>query len=179
VARSRDKNFVELNRGVTPFGILIQPDPFEKRFRGGVGAWPRLPGGGKGDEGQGTGVERGPARWWCRGLPKTVFERRTHQCLGATADRPCSGLAPQDRRDLSPCPPGDLAARGMQRRQRRATRRRLVSAFRRGWTLILVALLDHEPLPMATFLPKPWPTLSWSNDPSIVHDSGVLHDVAA
>lgn len=71
------------------------------------------------------------------------------------------------------------AALGMQCRQRRATRLRLVSAFRRGWTLILVALLDHEPLPMATFLPEPWPTVALSNDPSIVHDSGVLHDVAA
>ena len=71
------------------------------------------------------------------------------------------------------------AALGMQCRQRRATRRRLVSAFRRGWTLILVARLDHEPLPMATFLPEPWPTGALSNDPGIGHDSGVLHDVAA
>ena len=71
------------------------------------------------------------------------------------------------------------AALSGQRRQRRATRLRLVSAFRRGWTLILVALLDHEPLPMATFLPEPWPTFSLYNDPGIVHDSGVLHDVAA
>jgi len=71
------------------------------------------------------------------------------------------------------------AALGMQRRQRRATRLRLVSAFRRGWTLILVARLDHEPLPIATFLPEPWPTVSLSNAPGMVHDSGVLDDVAA
>ena len=54
------------------------------------------------------------------------------------------------------------AALGMQRRQRRVTRLRMVSAFRRGWTLILVALLDHEPLPIATFLPEPWSTVSLS-----------------
>ena len=42
-------------------------------------------------------------------------------------------------------------------RTRRATRRRLVSVFRRGWSLILVALLDQAPLPMGCFLPEPWP----------------------
>jgi len=35
----------------------------------------------------------------------------------------------------------------------------LVSVFRRGWTLILVALLDHAPLPMGRFVPEPWPTI--------------------
>src|SRR4029450_1423385 len=35
-----------------------------------------------------------------------------------------------------------------QPRTRRATRLRLVSVFRRGWNLILVALLDHAPLPL-------------------------------
>ena len=49
------------------------------------------------------------------------------------------------------------AALSGQRRQRRATRLRLVRAFRRGWVLILVALLDHEPLPLGAFLPEPWP----------------------
>jgi len=42
-------------------------------------------------------------------------------------------------------------------RTRRATRLRLVSVFRRGWSLILVALLDQAPLPMGCFLPEPWP----------------------
>ena len=42
-------------------------------------------------------------------------------------------------------------------RTRRATRLRLVSIFRRGWSLILVALLDQAPLPMGCFLPEPWP----------------------
>jgi hypothetical protein len=44
-------------------------------------------------------------------------------------------------------------------RTRRATRLRLVSVFRRGWTLILVALLDHAPLPLGRFVPEPWPTV--------------------
>jgi hypothetical protein len=71
------------------------------------------------------------------------------------------------------------AALGVQRRQRRATRLRLVSAFRRGWTIILVALLDHEPLPLGTFLPEPWPMVSLIDATTIVHDSGVLDNVAA
>jgi hypothetical protein len=56
------------------------------------------------------------------------------------------------------------AALGVQRRQRRATRVCLVSTFRRGGILILVALLDHEPLPLGAFLPELWPT-----HPSITH----------
>ena len=44
-------------------------------------------------------------------------------------------------------------------RTRRATRLRLVSVFRRGWNLILVALLDHAPLPRGRFVPEPWPAV--------------------
>jgi DDE family transposase len=44
-------------------------------------------------------------------------------------------------------------------RTRRATRLRLVSVFRRGWALILVALLDHIPLPLGHFVPEPWPAV--------------------
>ena len=44
-------------------------------------------------------------------------------------------------------------------RTRHATRLRLVSVFRRGWTLILVALLDQAPLPLGRFRPEPWPTV--------------------
>lgn len=54
--------------------------------------------------------------------------------------------------DLSP-------ALATQRRQRQATRLRLVSVFRLGWTRIIVALLNHQPLPGGTFSPEPWPTL--------------------
>ena len=71
------------------------------------------------------------------------------------------------------------AALVLQHRQRRATRLRLVSAFRRGWILLLVALLDHEPLPLGAFLPEPWPVVLVIHGTDIVHDSGVLHDVAA
>jgi len=46
-----------------------------------------------------------------------------------------------------------------QVRTRRATRLRLVSVFRRGWNLILVALLDQTPLPMGRFVPEPWPAV--------------------
>ena len=48
----------------------------------------------------------------------------------------------------------------MQPRMRRATRLRLVSIFRRGWTLILVALLDQAPLPLGHFVPEPWPAVA-------------------
>jgi hypothetical protein len=44
-----------------------------------------------------------------------------------------------------------------QRRQRRATRLRLVSLFRRGWITIVVALLRQTPLPLGAFHPEPWP----------------------
>ena len=45
-------------------------------------------------------------------------------------------------------------------RARRATRLRLTSVFRRGWNLILVALLNQAPLPMGRFVPEPWPAVS-------------------
>ena len=35
---------------------------------------------------------------------------------------------------------------------------RLVSVFRRGWNLIMAALLRQEPLPQGCFIPEPWPT---------------------
>lgn len=54
----------------------------------------------------------------------------------------------------------DLAGR----RQRRATRLRLVSLFRRGWVTILVALLESAPLPRGAFRPDPWPTVSAQAD---------------
>ena len=47
-----------------------------------------------------------------------------------------------------------------QPRMRRATRLRLVSVFRRGWTLILVALLDQAPLPIGRLIPEPWPAVT-------------------
>lgn len=44
-----------------------------------------------------------------------------------------------------------------QRRQRTATRLRLVRVFRRGWVTILAALLAGRPLPLGAFRPDPWP----------------------
>ena len=51
------------------------------------------------------------------------------------------------------------AGLGAPRRQRRATRLRLISVFQRGWCTILVALLRHEPLPVGRLMPEPWPAL--------------------
>lgn len=45
------------------------------------------------------------------------------------------------------------------RRRRHASRLRLHGVFRRGWMLILLALLRHDPLPRGRFIPEPWPTL--------------------
>jgi hypothetical protein len=46
-----------------------------------------------------------------------------------------------------------------RRAARRTTRPRLVSCFRRGIMVILVALLQGRPLPLGRFIPEPWPTL--------------------
>jgi hypothetical protein len=43
-----------------------------------------------------------------------------------------------------------------QPRRRCATRLWLVRVFRRGWNLLLVALLDQAPLPMGRFVLEPW-----------------------
>jgi hypothetical protein len=40
----------------------------------------------------------------------------------------------------------------------RARRWRLVSVFRRGWNLIMAALLRQEPWPQGRFIPESWPT---------------------
>ena len=46
-----------------------------------------------------------------------------------------------------------------QPRTRRATRLRLVRVFRRGWNLIVVAVLDQAPRPLGRFVPEPWPAV--------------------
>ena len=50
--------------------------------------------------------------------------------------------------------PDVMALLPEQPRMRRATRLRLVSVFRRGWNLILVALLDQAPLPQGPLCPR-------------------------
>jgi hypothetical protein len=50
-------------------------------------------------------------------------------------------------------------------RTRRATRLRLVSVFRQGWVVLLVALLRQEPLPEGRFVPEPWPAVpAWEEE---------------
>jgi hypothetical protein len=46
---------------------------------------------------------------------------------------------------------------GAARRQRKGWR--LIGVFRRGWNLIMAALLTHQPLPMGRGAPEPWPVL--------------------
>ena len=43
-------------------------------------------------------------------------------------------------------------------RSHQAAHLRLVSVFRRGWNLILAALLNHTPLPHGRLVPELWPT---------------------
>jgi hypothetical protein len=66
-----------------------------------------------------------------------------------------------------------------QRRQRRATRLRLVSIFHRGWITILVALLEQAPLPLGTFLPEPWPRVASLKAHHVMPDPEVQYHVAA
>jgi hypothetical protein len=66
-----------------------------------------------------------------------------------------------------------------QRRQRRATRLRLVSIFRRGWVTILVALLEQARLPLGGFRPEPWPRVPGLVARRVVRDPEVQHHVAA
>ena len=42
------------------------------------------------------------------------------------------------------------------RPQRKASKLRLVSIFRRGWITIVVSLIRHDPLPLGRFIPEPW-----------------------
>jgi hypothetical protein len=50
-------------------------------------------------------------------------------------------------------------------RLREATRRRLVSVFRQGWVIILVALFNQRRLPQGRFVPEPWPPAVQDNTP--------------
>ena len=69
--------------------------------------------------------------------------------VGGEADATLPASTVLDVTALVPAPP----------RTRRAPRLRLVSVFRRGWNLILVALLDQAPLPLGRFVPEPWPAV--------------------
>jgi hypothetical protein len=69
--------------------------------------------------------------------------------VGGEAEETIPASTVPDVTALIPTPP----------RMRRATRLRLMSVFRRGWTLILVALLEQAPRPMGRFVPEPWPAV--------------------
>ena len=69
--------------------------------------------------------------------------------VGGEAEETIPASTVPDVTTLIPTPP----------RMRCATRLRLVSVFRRGWNLILVALLEQAPLPMGRFMPEPWPAV--------------------
>jgi hypothetical protein len=66
-----------------------------------------------------------------------------------------------------------------QRRQRRATRLRLVSIVRRGWITILVARLTQTPLPRGAVRPEPWPRVSALAASPGISDPAVQYHVAA
>ena len=70
--------------------------------------------------------------------------------VGGAAEETIPASTVPDVTALVPQPP----------RMRRATRLRLVRVFRRGWNLILVALLDQALLPVGRFLPEPWPAVT-------------------
>jgi hypothetical protein len=77
--------------------------------------------------------------------------------VGGEAEETIPASTVPDVTALVPAPP----------RTRRATRLRLVRVFRRGWTLILVALLDQAPLPLGRFVPEPWPAVLEQQTPSL------------
>jgi hypothetical protein len=91
--------------------------------------------------------------------------------------RSVGGMAEETIPESTLCTVSDALAR--PRRQRRATRLRLVSLLRRGWIIILVAWLNPAPLPLGAFLPEPWPMVPVTNGCVIVHNSGVPHHGAA
>ena len=51
---------------------------------------------------------------------------------------------------------GVKARKQRKHKQRKASKLRLVSIFRRGWVTILVSLIRHDPLPLGRFIPEPW-----------------------
>jgi hypothetical protein len=59
-------------------------------------------------------------------------------------------------------------------RMRRATRLRLVSVFRQGWVVLLVALLRQELLPQGRFVPEPWPAIPPVEDAACKPDMALL-----
>lgn len=65
-----------------------------------------------------------------------------------------------------------LASLPAQTRQRRATRLRAVAIFHQGLIRLVVAMLDHAPLPCGSFFPEPWPTAPPLPITHLPHDDG-------
>jgi hypothetical protein len=99
------------------------------------GPWPRTP----------MPTPARAARLWLAVAVATLWLLR----VGGEAEETSPASPIPDVTALSPAQP----------RRRRATRRRLVRVLRRGWHLILVALLDQAPLPMGRFVPERWPAV--------------------
>ena len=59
---------------------------------------------------------------------------------------------------------------GPPSRLRQATSLRLVSVFRQGWIIILVALLNQRRLPRGRFVPEPWPQAVQGNTLRETHE---------
>lgn len=78
------------------------------------------------------------------------------------------GEADADADDAMPLLDSLHFARPASRRRRWRPRLRLVGVFRRGWLLILSAYFRHTSLPLAPFIPEPWPAL---HDPRPLHDA--------
>jgi len=55
--------------------------------------------------------------------------------------------------------PVETMAKVPQTQRSRRPRWRLIAVFHRGWTQILAALLDRDPLPLAEAWPEPWPQM--------------------
>jgi len=77
--------------------------------------------------------------------------------VGGEAEAEAEAIIPESVfPDIGDCF-GQCVPRSKPRRQRKAAKLRLVSIFRRGWITILVSLIRHEPLPLGSFIPEPWP----------------------
>jgi hypothetical protein len=101
------------------------------------------------------------AGWQGHRTPMTTPERAARLWLAvavATLWWLSVGGEAEETIPASTVPDGTALIPGQPRR-RRATRLRLVRVFRRGWNLILVALLDPAPLPMGRFVPESWPAV--------------------